>query len=216
MTDENIKTQVVDQLFWDSRVDSADVDVMVNKGRVTLKGIVPSYKAKTAGLWDAYLVRGVTYVDNQLHVKYPKVPTDDKIEEYIGNILMWDMDLDNSNIAVSVDNGLTTLTGTTKSYWEKYLAEEDAYRVGGVTHVINELGIVLTDSWADERVAEDIEAALERNGNVDVNDVEVKVSDGTVTLSGEVPSWTARSAAYECAHYTSGVFEVNNDLTIGW
>lgn len=216
MTDETIKTQVVDQLVWDSRVDAADVGVTVKKGEVTLKGIVPSYQAKSAGLWDAYLVRGVTVVDNQLTVKYPKVPTDDKIKEYVGNVLVWDMDLDDSNITVSVVGGTVKLTGTTTSYWEKYLAEDDAYRVGGVIEVTNELGIVLTGSWTDERIAKDIESAIERNFNVEVNDVDVKVADGTVTLTGEVPSWTARYAAYSCARYTSGVFEVNNNLTISW
>ena len=216
MTDETIKTQVVDQLFWDSRVDAADVGVTVKKGGVTLKGVVPSYQAKSAGLWDAYLVRGVTFVDNQLTVKYPKVPTDDKIKEYVGNVLMWDMNLDSSNITVLVDGGIVKLTGTTKSYWEKSLAEEDSYRVGGVIDVTNELGIVLSGSWTDERVAKDIESAIERNFNVEVNDVDVKVSEGTVTLSGVVPNWTARYAAYECARYTSGVFEVKNELTIGW
>ena len=216
MTDEIIKTQVVDQLLWDSRVDAADVGVTVKKGSVTLKGVVPSYQAKSAGLWDAYLVRGVTFVDNQLIVKYLKVSTDTKIKEYVGNTLMWDMDLDDSNITVSVDGGAVKLTGTAKSYWEKYLAEDDAYRVGGVINVTNELGIVLSDSTTDERVAKDIEAAIERNFNIEVNDVDVKVSDGTVTLSGEVPSWTARSAAYECARYTSGVFDVRNNLTIAW
>lgn len=216
MTDEIIKTQVVDQLLWDSRVDAADVGVTVKKGSVTLKGVVPSYQAKSAGLWDAYLVRGVTFVDNQLIVKYLKVSTDTKIKEYVGNTLMWDMDLDDSNITVSVDGGAVKLIGTAKSYWEKYLAEDDAYRVGGVINVTNELGIVLSDSTTDERVAKDIEAAIERNFNIEVNDVDVKVSDGTVTLSGEVPSWTARSAAYECARYTSGVFDVRNNLTIAW
>ena len=43
MTDETIKTQVVDQLVWDSRVDAADVGVTVKKGSVTIKGMVPSY-----------------------------------------------------------------------------------------------------------------------------------------------------------------------------
>ena len=216
MTNETIKTQIVDQLFWDSRVDAADVGVMVKDGNVVLKGDVSSYQAKSAALWDAYLVRGVNFVDNQLSVIYLKTTSDDALKEYVENLLSWDLDLDNSAIEVSVSGSVVTLAGTTPSYWEKYLAEEDAYRVGGVIDVINELGIVLHGSWTDERIAKDIELAIERTFNLDVNDVTVKVVNGTVTLTGEVPNWTARAAAYSCAKYTSGVFEVNNEITVGW
>ena len=216
MNDETIDKQVVDQLYWDARVNVSEVAVTVKNGRVTLKGTVPSYQAKIAGLDDAYYVRGVTHVDNQLKVKHPNVPTDAKIKEYVENVLFWDLDLDSTKVEASVTGGVAKLTGTVGTYWEKYLAEEDAYRIGGVSDVTNELAIVLGGTWSDERVAKDIESALERNFLVEVNDVDVKVEGGTVTLSGEVPNWAARYAAYSCARYTSGVLEVVNNLTIVW
>ena len=216
MNDETIDKQVVDQLYWDSRVNASEVAVTVKNGKVTLHGTVPSYQAKSAGFEDAYYVRGVTYVDNQLKVKHPDVPSDAKMKEYVENVLFWDLDLDSTKVEASVKDGVATLTGTVGTYWEKYLAEDDAYRIGGVSEVTNELAIVLDGTWGDGRIAKDIESALERNFLVEVNDVDVKVADGTVTLSGEVPNWAARYAAYGCARYTSGVFEVVNDLIIKW
>jgi osmotically-inducible protein OsmY len=106
------------------------------------------------------------------------------------------------------------LLGTVDSYWKKMLAEDDAYKITGVMGVRNELAIVMTDSWTDEMIALDIEEALRRNLNVEVNDIDVKVGKGKVTLSGEVPDWTARYAADTSALYTAGVKSVHNMLSI--
>lgn len=43
----------------------------------------------------------------------------------------------------------------------------------------------------DEAIAKDIEKALERNFNVESEDVTVAVSGGVVVLSGSVRDWTA-------------------------
>jgi hyperosmotically inducible protein len=52
-TEEQIKRDVVDQLYWDNRVDASDVTVEVSNGTVTLRGTVPTYFASTAALNDA-------------------------------------------------------------------------------------------------------------------------------------------------------------------
>jgi hyperosmotically inducible protein len=214
MDDEDIDKQIVDQLYWDNRVKASDVAVTVDKGWVTLKGEVPSYQAKVTAAEDAYLVRGVKFVDNKITVTYPSFPTDKELKENVETALNWDFDIDDSKITVSVDVGTVKLLGTVDSYWKKMLAEDDAFRMTGVTDVRNELAIVMTDSWTDEMIALDIEEALRRNLNVEVNDVDVKVGKGKVTLSGEVPDWTARYAADTSALYTSGVKSVHNMLSI--
>jgi hyperosmotically inducible protein len=214
MNDEDIDKQIVDQLYWDNRVKASDVAVTVDKGWVTLKGEVPSYQAKTTAAEDAYLVRGVKFVDNKLTVAYPSFPSDKEIKENVETSLDWDFDIDASKITVSADEGTVKLLGTVDAYWKKMLAEGDAYKITGVMDIKNELAIVTTDKWTDEMIAKDIEEALRRNLNVEVNDVDVKVGKGRVTLSGEVPDWTARYAADTSALYTAGVKSVHNMLSI--
>lgn len=63
-------------------------------------------------------------------------------------------------------------------------------------------------------IARNIEAALERNFNVNVDNVTLKVSNGVVTLSGTVANWSAWQATYNTAAYTSGVINVIDQLTI--
>jgi osmotically-inducible protein OsmY len=83
-----------------------------------------------------------------------------------------------------------------------------------VVGITNKLSVTPSEKVLDEIIGEQIMAALDRNANVDVNTVHVKVEDGHVTLSGEVPSWNARRAAYECALNTGGVVDVEDDLII--
>jgi osmotically-inducible protein OsmY len=42
-TDENIKKDVVDDLYWDNRIDASEINVTVDNGLVTLSGQVATY-----------------------------------------------------------------------------------------------------------------------------------------------------------------------------
>ncbi len=55
------------------------------------------------------------------------------------NQLGWDMLLDSTRVLVKADEGVVTLTGTVPTYKEFLLAEDDAWGVGGVKQVDNEL-----------------------------------------------------------------------------
>lgn len=214
MNDEDIDKQIIDQLYWDNSVNAADVAVTVKDGWVTLQGTVPSYTSKlTAGL-DAYQVKGVKFVDNKLNVVYPAIPTDEQIKADVESILDWDFDLEAEKITVSVRDGEVKLLGTVDKYWKKHAAESNAAKIEGVTGVKNELAIVDSGEWTDEVIAKNIEEALRRNLNVNVDDVDVRVDDANVTLSGDVPSWTARQAADISARYTKGVRSVKNLIKI--
>jgi osmotically-inducible protein OsmY len=48
-TDEGIKVDIVDQLSWDTRVDAADVTVMVENGRRDLRGARAHVCGQTGG-----------------------------------------------------------------------------------------------------------------------------------------------------------------------
>lgn len=217
LTDPELSNQVKSQLLWDDRVRASDINVTVDNGTAVLTGVVPSYRAKVAAAEDAWTVPGVIKVNNQLRVQYPTtvtVPADSEIAANIKTVIMLEPNIDSSKINVSVAGGVVTLGGTVDNYWKKIQAEEDAYGITGVIDVINELGVVPTEKLSDEVIARNIEAALERNFNVNVDNVTVKVSNGVVTLSGTVANWAAWRAAYNTAAYTSGVINVVDQLSI--
>jgi len=216
-TDEQIKKDVVDQIYWDGRVDASKVNVEVKDGRVTLIGKVPNYSAFHAAEDDAWAIPKVIAVDNLMEVEYKgevSIPSDEEIKSNIENMLMWNSYINEASIDVSVQDGIVKLEGSVESLWKKIRAEEIAYDMRGVIEVINELAVVPTKDIVDQVIAEDIVEAIERNAFVRADSVDVEVENGKVTLSGEVADWTAYRVAVDIARNTTGVTEINNNLLI--
>lgn len=216
-TDERIKKDLIDSLYWDNRVNAADVHIDVEEGTVTLTGTVPSYAAREAAFDDAMLTRGVIEVDNRLVVSYPTgvtLPSDIDLETNIMDSLMRNPEMEGADLEVAVDRGAVTLRGIVDSYWKKLRAEEIASNRSGVLKLKNELAVVPTGDYADRDIAEDIVAALERSPLVGPEHVNITVEDGEVTFTGSVPSWSARRAARRAASYTAGVIDVHDHLNI--
>jgi osmotically-inducible protein OsmY len=217
LTEQELSTQVKDHLLWDDRVRLCDLDVTVDGNTAILSGTVPNRRAKIAAEEDAKVVAGVHRVDNRLKVQYlgaVVIPPDAEIAESVKKILTWDTDIDETKIEVSVVEGIVTLRGTVDAYWKRFRAEEDANWGMGVVDVINEVMIVPTHQVTDEDIAMRLEAALERDVNVEVEDVSVTVEDGVVTLTGIVPTWSAWQATSRNTTYTPGVRDVIDQLAV--
>jgi len=213
--DETVKKDVVNQLYWDSRVDASDIQVTVNNGVVTLSGSVSDLIAKKAAAIDASVVYGVRSVENNLNVQYLiEVGNDSEIQSRIKNIFTWSSGIDASKIDVSVSAGWVSLEGSVRGFMEKMRAEELSSNVAGVVGVTNELAIVPAQDFTDEKIAEDIIAAVIRTKDVDINVIDVKVQKRIVTLSGTVPNGKVLRVLHDVARYTYGVVEVISNLAI--
>jgi len=216
--DETIKKEVVDQLYWDNRVDADDVTVHVDNGVVTLKGTVPTHGARSSAVTDTWMIDGVTSVEDQIDVELAptvEIPTDAEIRNNIQNILSWNTDIDVMDIDVSVEGGVVTLEGTVDEYWKKWKAVELVSDVSGVIDVLDEMTVVPTGSFIDKDIAETINDALDRNLYIDSEGITVEVEHGKVTLTGVVPTNFVRSKAGDIASYTAGVIDVHNNLVVG-
>lgn len=215
---EEIRNDVKEQLAWDTRVDSANIDVDVVDGAVVLTGTVPTYPDRNQAQTDALQVPGVNNVDNRLVVSFPSayvIPADAEISFNVASSLSWSPSVDAVRIHVTVDHGIVTLSGTVNSYWQKHRAEEIAANTAGVTDVQNALNVAPTAPTAtDDDICRDICATLERNPAIDAGRTRIDVHDGVVTLSGTVTDYATFRAIEDAARYTSGVLEVNNALAI--
>jgi osmotically-inducible protein OsmY len=217
VSEEQIKKDIVDQLYWDSRVDASEIEVEVTGDKVTLKGSVPNYSAKGAASADAWAISGVRDVENQIEVIYPPsvtVPTDEEIKSNIETSLELNLSLDATDIEVLVTAGIVTLQGSVDAYWKKTRTESIASGVSGVLDIINKLTIVPTENFIDKEIAEDIVGSISRNFNADAEKVDVKVEDGEVTLSGTVADWSAYRAVMDATEFTAGVVNINDNLII--
>ncbi len=217
MTEEDIKDDVEEQLYWDDRVNASDVGVTVDDGIVALRGTVPTHFARNAAVSDAMSIAGVTDVTDNLTVSYPSsttTPTSTELVADVEAVLRINPDIDASDIDVEVTGGQVTLDGAVDAFWKKLRAEALASNVSGAVSIDNQLNVIRAKDFIDQDIGEAITEALERNALVEAQDVDVIVEDGVVTLAGTVPTRTARQAAYNAARYTLGVVDVHNNLLV--
>ena len=67
---------------------------------------------------------------------------------------------------------------------------------------------------ADERINEDICERLTRHGRIDASDIEVRVVNGEVTLSGSVDDRESKRLAEDVVESVFGVRDVNNQIKV--
>jgi osmotically-inducible protein OsmY len=211
--DEIIARLVVDELYWDSRVDASKVQVEVTNGIVTLTGHVPTYADRYAAEADARMIQGVVTVENRIQVEHPKLVPDAELAQNVQAVLGWTPDVDASDVEVSAREGTVTLKGSVRHYWEKLRAHLLAARVDGVHRVIDELAVTPSGSPADHEVAASLTQALERRMPEEVPLLQIIVKEGAVTLRGSVPNAALKRAAQLAAEHTAGVVAVRNELT---
>jgi osmotically-inducible protein OsmY len=111
-------------------------------------------------------------------------PADDEIRRDVLAQLKWDGRIQPSEIAVAVKDGSVTLNGWVDSDSKRWTAEEAVHRVRRVKAVVNEIEVRLPGSAerTDADIATAVVGALELDGVVPVEKLEVAVSNGWVTL----------------------------------
>lgn len=213
--DEDIKKDVIDQLYWDDRVDASDISVFVENGRVRLSGTVPEYSARQAAYEDAWSIRAVRAVENGITVRtIIPAPDDLKLRNQVLDTLQDLVRIEPAGLDVNVDSGWVSLEGSVNSFWAKVRAEEVVSLVPGVKGITNQLAVVPSRELKDEVIAEKIMKALSRHAEINEESVHVKVEKGRVTLSGSVHSWVAHKAVHETAVRTEGVLEIEDSVVI--
>ena len=130
--------------------------------------------------------------------------------------MKWDARVQPNEIGVVVKDGIVTLTGWVDSFTKKWAAEEAAVRVRGVKAVANDIEVRLPTSA--ERTDADIAAAalhaLEWDAFIPTDKVKVTVSNGWVTLDGEVEWLFERDDAERVVRRLTGVRGVTNLIKV--
>jgi len=141
---------------------------------------------------------------------------DSDIKRDVEQELRWDADIDSSDIAVAVKDGVVTLGGFVRSYAQKWQAERDAKRVAGVVGVANDIEVRLPaiDQRPDPELAREAVAALKRELPYSADRIEVVVVNATMTLEGEVEWNYQKQRAEEIVRRVKGVRGVINTVTV--
>ena len=142
--------------------------------------------------------------------------TDGDIERDVKEELKWGPDLDASDIAVSVKDGVVTLAGFVKSFTDKYEAEAAAKRVAGVAAVANDLEVRLPaiDQRPDPDIARDAVAAIKSQLPISSEHIKIVVKNSWVTLEGTAEWQYQRSTAETAVRRIKGVKGVTNSIVL--
>ena len=142
--------------------------------------------------------------------------TDTTLRNDIMAELNWDPAIRHEDIAVAVHGGVITLAGTVNSYAQRYAAERAAERVVGVRAIANDLIVKLPGAMvrSDADLAHAAVNALQWDIQVPADQIKVKVTDGWVTLDGEVNEYYQRTAAERAIRQLTGLKGVVNQIQL--
>jgi len=149
--DSSITAAVKSKLLWNRHTEGLSAKVETRRGRVTLSGTADSAAARDAAGRLAMATRGVVSVNNQLVVDSGKPTAADSaksttseakgdmadtwITTKVKSTLLYSSNVAGTDINVSTQNGIVTLSGKVSSGAERDLAVELAQNVRGVKSV---------------------------------------------------------------------------------
>jgi osmotically-inducible protein OsmY len=142
--------------------------------------------------------------------------SDSDIKRDVEDELRWDPDIDSTDIAVTVKNGVVTLAGFTRSYSDKLEAEAATKRVAGVLGLANDIEVRLPslDQRPDPEIARDAIAAIKNRLPLVSEQLKVLVRNGWITLEGEVEWDIQRLSAERAVRRVKGVKGVTNSIQV--
>ncbi|MGN9890635.1 BON domain-containing protein [Micromonospora sp. L31] len=216
-TDQDIQTDVLDELTWEPRVSPAEVGVTVAEGVVTLTGRVDSYAAKWAAERAAHRVARVRAVANDLAVRItPSAErTDTEIAGAAERALEWDAFVPVEDLEVTVAGAWVTLRGRVEWEYQRRAAERVVGRLTGVRGVSNGITVRPSTPPTGDELPDRIVDALARSGATEPDRISVRVYGDTVVIDGLVHSVPERDEVERIVWSAPGIREVHNHVTVG-
>lgn len=144
--------------------------------------------------------------------------TNEELQKDVMDELKWEPTLSDvvSQIGVTVNDGVVTLSGRVNNYNQKLNAEMSAQRVAGVMVVAEDIEVVVPGKnvRSDTDIAIAVKDALKWHSAVNEDLIEIKVDNGWVYLDG-IAEWEyQKKAAENAVKDIVGVSRVVNHISL--
>jgi osmotically-inducible protein OsmY len=141
---------------------------------------------------------------------------DSELKRDVEAELGWDPEIDATDIAVNVKNGVVSLTGFVRSYQQKIEAETIAKRLAGVHAVANDIELRLPsfDERPDPEIAREAVTAIRTQVPTASENIKIVVKAGWIYLEGDVDWHFTRQLAETAVRRIKGVRGVANDIKL--
>lgn len=180
-----IESHLVATYTLNEHLNPFDIEVGVDKGRVTLTGMVDTAVQKGLAGEIAKGMEGVKEVDNKLRLDPPagkkdrgsdflNMVNDASLTARVKSNLLWNRETKGMDINVETNNGVVTLKGTLASDAQKELAGRIAENTKGVKSVENDIRIDPNAETAQQSVKSEMKETTESVSGA-VNDAWITV-----------------------------------------
>ena len=212
-TDSELKQDIETELRWDPKVNAAQIGVSVDKGVVTLLGVVDTHGQRKAAEEATRRVHGVRSMAQNLTVKILEehARTDPEIAVAVQSALAWDVFIPKTILA-TVEKGTVTLGGKARWNYERDAAEQAVRNLMGVVAVHND--VALKPETSSPELKHKVETALLRQAIADSKSIVITTDGSQVTLTGRASSWHATEDAVNAAWSAPGVTHVVNQVQV--
>jgi osmotically-inducible protein OsmY len=215
-SDEAITNAIERELSMDGSVTVDEIDVATRQGMVTLTGKVENILARDRATRVAELVKAVRSVDNRLQVVPGTERADDALRLDVESALLADPTTASYAVAVEVEHGAVTLTGTLPSWAASQLVAYVAKGVKGVTELHDRMQVAYDRTRSDHEIENQIAQRLRWDVLVDAASIQIEVDQGKVRLHGAVGSAAEKTRAFQDA-WVVGVSAVDHaGLEVQW
>jgi osmotically-inducible protein OsmY len=213
-SNSDLQKDVQDAIKWEPLLNAAEIGVTVHDGVVTLTGTVDSYYKKSEAEHAAKNVAGVKAVVEKIEIQLGNSwqKNDNEIATEVLNAFKSNWEVPTDKVKVMVEKGWVTLEGELQWNYQKEAAKKAVHNLDGVKGVTSNLKIKSSNDDSIEKNA--IERAINRNWSLAEQDIEIKVTENRVKLSGIVHSWYQKEEAARIAWNSPGVWNVDNELEI--
>ena len=207
-----LATDVHEALGWDPRIDATKINLEMEDGVVTVRGVVRSLRERAWCEQIVKQIRGVTAVRNELEVRLTigDYRTDDtllRVVSVLFEALAGFPDLPQ----ITAKDGWITLRGSVRWRFQKQLAEGAVSDIAGVRGITNFLSVDRNDRL-DRAARTMLDAALRRR----LPDAAIRIRgrDARLILIGTVHTCAERDDAIELAWCAPGVVAVEDRLIV--
>jgi osmotically-inducible protein OsmY len=207
-TDIQLQQDVIAELKWDPKINAAHIGVQAQDGVVTLSGHVDSYAEKWNAEDAAKRVTGVKVLAIDIDVILPNSSqkSDSEIALAISNAMKVNTYHLDALVKARVEDGLVTLTGEVEWQFQKIAASNAIRYLTGVKGIFN--NILVKPKVSITAVKSDIDAAINRRAQSDIQNIKVLVDGSDVTLTGKVHDWSEKNLVIDAAWAVPGVRKV--------
>jgi osmotically-inducible protein OsmY len=142
--------------------------------------------------------------------------TDAVVQQDVEAELRWSPEVDETDIATKVRDGIVTLTGYARSYFEKHQAELAVKRIAGVAAIVNDLQVrpSVGATSTDPEIARAALAALKAELPESWESIRPTVHEGRIFLEGRVQWQFQRQRAESAMRRVPGIMGVRNSIEL--